>query len=275
MGSLPSLRVTPARAFENSDVDYAGPIMLRTTSVRGHRAYKGYICLFVCMVTKAVHIEVVSDLTSRGFLEAFKRFVARRGCCLNLHSDNGTNFVGAAKELEDLFDAEKSSMVKEISDSLASQGTTWHFIPSRAPKFGGLWESGIKSTKYHIKRVIGDSTLTYEEMATLLVQIESCLNSRPLTMLNNDPEEASPLTPSHVLIGEPLVTVPEINYTEYKMGSLKRWQYNQAMLQNFWRRWSNEYLTHLVQRYKWAHKVPEPKIGDLVLVKENDLPPTK
>lgn len=275
MGSLPSVRVTPARAFINSGVDYAGPIMLRTTKGRGHKAYKGYICLFICMVTKAIHIEVVSDLTSRGFLEAFKRFVARRGCCLNLYSDNGTNFVGAAKELKNLFDAEKSAMVQEIADSLASQGTTWHFIPPRAPNFGGLWESGIKSTKYHIKRVIGDSTLTYEEMATLLSQIEACLNSRPLTVLNNDSEEANPLTPGHFLIGESLVTIPETTFEECNINSLKRWQFTQAMLQNFWRRWSDEYLSHLMHRYKWAHKIPEAKVGDIVLVKEDDLPPTK
>ncbi|XP_073959790.1 uncharacterized protein [Choristoneura fumiferana] len=275
MGTLPAVRVTPARVFLNSGVDYAGPIMLRTSKGRGHKAYKGYICLFVCMVTKALHIEVVSDLTSRGFLESFKRFVARRGHCANLYSDNGSNFVGASKELKELFDAEKSSMIQEVADSLSVNGTNWHFIPPHAPNFGGLWESGVKSVKYHIKRVIGESTLTFEEMSTLLCQIEACLNSRPLSILNSDPKEAHPLTPAHFIVGEPLVTVPENNYESSNIGTLKRWQLTQVMLQHFWRRWSNEYLTQLMQRYKWALKIPEPEVGDIVLVKEDDLPPSK
>lgn len=275
MGSLPSVRVTPARAFSRSGVDYAGPISLRTSKGRGHHAYKGYICLFVCMATKALHIDVVSDLSSRSFLETFKRFVARRGHCYELYSDNGTNFVGASKELKDLFNLEKSSMVQEVAEILATQGTVWHFIPPRAPNFGGIWEAGIKSTKYHIKRVIGDSTLTYEEMATLLSQIEACLNSRPISVLPSEAGELNPLTPGHFLIGEPLVTIPENNYESSNISMLKRWQLTQRMFQNFWRRWSNEYLLQCLHRYKWSYKIPEPQIGDIVLVKEDDLPPAK
>lgn len=274
-GSLPSARITPARAFSKTGVDYAGPINLRTSKGRGHKSYKGNICLFVCMVTKAVHIEAVTDLSSRGFLEAFKRFVSRRGHCSELYSDNGTNFVGASKELKELFNLEKSALAQEIAESLATQGTAWHFIPPRAPNFGGLWEAGIKSTKFHIKRVIGDTTLTYEEMATLLSQIEACLNSRPISLLSNDPEDPNPLTPGHFLIGEPLVTIPEINYETSSISSLKRWQLTQRMLQTFWRRWSNEYLTHYLHRYKWALKSPEPQVGEVVLIKDDDLPPAR
>ncbi|XP_063545735.1 uncharacterized protein LOC134753726 [Cydia strobilella] len=275
MGALPPARVTPGRAFIRSGVDYAGPINLRTSKGRGHHSYKGYVCLFICMVTKAIHLEVVSELTSRGFLEAFKRFTSRRGRCLEIYSDNGTNFVGVAKELKDLFNAQKSAIIQEVAEGLALNGTTWHLIPPRSPNFGGLWEAGIKSTKYHIKRVIGESTLTFEEMATLLSQIEACLNSRPISVVPNDPNEPNPLTPGHFLIGEPLVTVPERNYECSNISTLKRWQLTQRMLQNFWRRWSNEYLTHYLQRYKWAHQVPEPNVGDVVLVKEDDLPPSK
>lgn len=275
MGSLPSARVTPARAFIRSGVDYAGPINLRTTKGRGHKSFKGYVCLFICMVTKAIHLEVVSDLTSRGFVEAFKRFIARRGRCLELYSDHGTNFVGASKELKDLFNNEKSTLIQEVAEGLALNGTSWHFIPPKSPNFGGLWEAGIKSTKYHIKRVIGDTTLTYEEMSTLLSQIEACLNSRPLSVMHDDPNEPTPLTPGHFLIGEPLITVPETNYENSNFSILRRWQLTQRMLQTFWRRWSNEYLNHYLHRYKWNKRIPEPKIGDIVLVKEDDMPPTK
>lgn len=275
MGQLPPARVTPNRPFYQSGVDYAGPIQIRTTKGRGYRAYKGYICLFVCMATRAVHLEAVTDLTSQGFLAAFKRFVSRRGHCADLYSDNGTNFVGAARELNRMEAQERSTLTKEIAESLATAGTTWHFIPPRAPHFGGLWESGVKSTKHHLRRVIGAETLTYEEISTLLYQIEACLNSRPLSQISINSQDPIPLTPGHFIIGEPLVLVPDDNYEASSISSLKRWQLTQKMLQSFWHRWSKEYLAQFLQRYKWANKTPEPDIGDLVLVKEDDLPPAK
>ncbi|KAJ0180229.1 hypothetical protein K1T71_003633 [Dendrolimus kikuchii] len=263
MGQLPSPRVTPSRPFSNSGVDFAGPINVRISKGRGQHAYKGYICLFVCMATKAIHIEVVSDLTTQGFLAAFKRFVSRRGYCSNLWSDNGTNFVGASRELDKLFYAEKSGLHKDLAETLATNGTTWHFIPPHSPNFGGLWEAGVKSVKFHLRRIIGDTTLTYEELATVLTQIEA------------DSDGFEVLTPGHFLVGEPLLTVPEQNYESQNITSLRRWQLTQRMMQNFWRRWSQEYLTTFLHRYKWASQSPEPNIGDLVLVKEEDLPPSR
>ncbi|KAJ0169553.1 hypothetical protein K1T71_014738 [Dendrolimus kikuchii] len=275
MGQLPSPRVTPSRPFSNSGVDFAGPINVRISKGRGQHAYKGYICLFVCMATKAIHIEVVSDLTTQGFLAAFKRFVSRRGYCSNLWSDNGTNFVGASRELDKLFYVEKSGLHKDLAETLATNGTTWHFIPPHSPNFGGLWEAGVKSVKFHLRRIIGDTTLTYEELATVLTQIEACLNSRPLSRIESDSDGFEVLTPGHFLVGEPLLTVPEQNYESQNITSLRRWQLTQRMMQNFWRRWSQEYLTTFLHRYKWASQSPEPNIGDLVLVKEEDLPPSR
>lgn len=275
MGQLPSCRVTPARPFFKSGVDFAGPINIRMSKGRGNKSYKGYICLFICMVTRAIHLEVISDLTSEGFIAGFKRFVSRRGHCSEIWSDNGTNFVGASKELRSLVANERSSVCLEIRSWLSDNSTTWHFIPPHAPNFGGLWEAGVKSTKFHLKRVIGDSTLTFEEMTTLLNQIEACLNSRPISQLPNNPNDPMPLTPGHFLIGEPLVTVPDRDYLDLNVGSLRRWQVTQRMLQDFWRRWSNEYLVHMLQRYKWTKRTPEPGIGDIVLVKEDNLPPAR
>ncbi|XP_048002429.1 uncharacterized protein LOC125238968 [Leguminivora glycinivorella] len=208
MGQLPSPRVNVTRPFLRSGVDYAGPINIRVSKGRGNKSYKGYICLFVCMATKAVHIEAVSELSTAGFLAAFKRFVARRGYCSDLYSDNGSNFVGAAKELQYLFNAEKSSLIPELADWMASNGTQWHFIPPYAPNFGGLWEAGIKSCKFHLKRVIGNATLTFEEISTVLSQIEACMNSRPLWRID-DNGESLPLTPGHFLVGESLVVAPD------------------------------------------------------------------
>ncbi|XP_038210263.1 uncharacterized protein LOC119831089 [Zerene cesonia] len=275
MGQLPSCRVTPARPFRNCGVDFAGPVNIRTAKGRGHHSYKGYICVFVCMVTKAIHLEAISDLSAQGFIAGFKRLVARRGSVANMWSDNGTNFVGAAKELRHLVAIEQSSAAVEIREWIGNQGTNWHFIPPHAPNFGGLWEAGVKSTKNHLRRVIGDSTLTYEEMSTVLAQIEACLNSRPLSLIPDNHNDPMPLTLGHFLVGEPLLSVPDRNYEDSNMTTLKRWQVTQRMVQCFWRRWSSEYLTHLLQRHKWTKQTPEPNVGDIVLVKEDGLPPAR
>ncbi|CAK1600436.1 unnamed protein product [Parnassius mnemosyne] len=183
MGQLPFSRVTPARPFLHSDVDFAGPINVRMSKGRDNKSYKGYISLFVCMATKAIHLELISDLTSDAFIAGFKRFVARRGHVSEIWSDNGTNFVGASKELLKLVTAEQSSVALEIREWLSNNSVSWHFIPAHAPNFGGLWEAGVKAMKFHLKRVIGVSTMTYEELTTVLTQIEACLNSRPLSIL--------------------------------------------------------------------------------------------
>lgn len=275
MGSLPSARVNASRPFFRSGVDYAGPISIRSTKGRGYRSTKGYICLFVCMATRAIHLEVVSDMTSQAFLAAFKRFIARRGHCGEMWSDNGTTFVGANKELKALLNHERFGIATDIADWLATNGTTWSFIPPHSPNFGGLWEAGVKSTKHHLKRVIGTSTLTFEELTTVLAQIEACLNSRPISTISTNPEDPCPLTPGHFLVGEPLLLVPEMNFENSNIGTLRRWQLTQRMVQDFWRRWSREYLVQFHQRNKWAHHTVEPNLGDVVLVMEDDLPPAR
>ncbi|XP_045459918.1 uncharacterized protein LOC123670468 [Melitaea cinxia] len=206
MGQLPEVRLKPSRPFSSAGVDYTGPINIRFSPGRGAKAYKGYICVFICMVTRAIHLEAVTDLTTNGFVAAFRRFTARRGHCSNIYSDNGTNFVGADKQLQNMFKSAKSSTPGELAELLTLERTTWHFIPPHAPNFGGLWEAGVRSMKVHLRRVIGDTTLTYEELTTVLTQVEACLNSRPLTILSDDPNDPLLLTPGHFLI-ESLQTV--------------------------------------------------------------------
>ncbi|XP_022836970.1 uncharacterized protein LOC111364355, partial [Spodoptera litura] len=110
MGQLPDVRVKADRAFKSSGVDYAGPINIRFSPGRGAKSYKGYICLFICMVTRAIHLEAVTDLTAKAFIAAFRRFTSRRGHCQDVYSDNGTNFVGADRQLRDMFNSAKSSI---------------------------------------------------------------------------------------------------------------------------------------------------------------------
>ena len=99
MGELPQARVRPSSPFERSGVDYAGPINVRLTKTRCNGTMKGYIAIFICMATRAVHIEVVENYTSEAFIAAFHRFTAHRGHCRELYSDQGTNFVGADVQL--------------------------------------------------------------------------------------------------------------------------------------------------------------------------------
>lgn len=185
MGSLPLSRVTPTRPFLHSGVDYAGPFQLRTWRGRAARTYKGYLVVFICFSTSAVHLELTTDYTTQGFLTAYRRFIGQRGRCSTLTSDCGTNFIGADNELRRLFRA-ASKEVADLSHLLAADGTTWKFHPPAAPHFGGKWEAAVKSTKFHLRHVIGDTVLTYEEFSTLLIQVEAVLNSRPLSALSDD-----------------------------------------------------------------------------------------
>lgn len=271
MGNLPATRLSAVRPFLNSGVDYAGPISIKLSHGRKPKLSKAYIALFICFATKAIHIELVGDLTTESFLGALKRFISRRGHVLNLYSDNGTNFVGASRELGKFI--QTKTFRDTVSDSLSNQKITWHFIPPRSPHFGGLWESGIKSVKSHIKKVLGLSILTYEEMYTFLTRVEACLNSRPLTPLSDDPNDLSVLTPGHFLIGAPLTGMEEPSYMDVTLNRLSRWQVIDKLHQGFWRRWSREYLPTLQQRIKWKTQSSDICIpGILVLVQEDNLP---
>ncbi|XP_071653530.1 uncharacterized protein [Temnothorax longispinosus] len=211
---------------------------------------QAFIAVFVCLCTKAVHLDVVSDYTTEAFLGAFRRFTARRGLCEKLYSDSGTNFLGADRVLRELFRA-SSTDARRLAHVAATEGIKWHFNPPVAPHFGGLWEAAVKSTKFHLRRVIGETKLTFEEMSTFLAQVEACLNSRLLQALFDDPDDMSALTPGHFLIGAPLLAVPEPFLTDTAESSLSRWQHLQKMRDHFWSRWSHEYINGMIARSKW------------------------
>lgn len=274
MGDLPSVRVTPMRAFYNSGVDFAGPFYIKEKA-RSRVPLKAYMCIFVCLVTKAVHIELAVDLSTEAFLNCLKRFFSRRGMCKNLYCDNGTNFVGAKNELVEvghiLID---NNFRNDVTEFLSNSSINWHFIPPHAPNFGGLWESAVKSAKYHLKRVVGEKRLTYEEMYTVLTQVESCLNSRPLSALSNDPRDLSPLTPGHFLIGDALTAYPQEDLRTIGMNRLNRYELIGQMLQHFWERWHQEYISQLQFRPKGkSSKTSTIKLGAMVLIKQDNAPP--
>ncbi|XP_070519743.1 uncharacterized protein [Cardiocondyla obscurior] len=273
MSDLPQARVTVNRPFLNTGVDYAGPLMVKTSKGRGQRAHKAFLAIFICFSTRAIHIELVSDYTTAAFLAALRRFISRRGICSTISSDRGTNFVGADKELRKFF--AESIKSKEFTQTIANQAIKWKFNPPSAPHFGGIWEAAVKATKHHIRWVIGEATLTFEEMYTLLTQIEACLNSRPLIPLSDDPEDLEALTPGHFLIGNALNAVPEPCLANVSDNRLSRWELVQKMRDHFWRRWSAEYLPTLNIRSKWRTTQPNLQVGMLCLIKGETTSPVQ
>lgn len=270
MGNLPASRVTEHRPFYNCGVDYCGPFYVKERKQRNRTRVKVYVSVFICLATKAVHLEVVSDMTTEAFVAALKRFISRRGICRNIHSDNGTNFVGANNELKDIREAIRDERVQKF---LTAKEITWHFTPALSPHFGGLWEAAVKSFKHHLKRVVGPELFTYEQFNTFVIEIEAILNSRPLTPLSSDPNDPAALTPGHFLIGNALTSLAEIDFSNTPANRLSTWQHIQKVKQHFWTRWHKEYINHLNVRRKWtrgSHQITE---GTIVVLKEDHLPP--
>lgn len=285
MGDLPSVRVNKANPFAFTGVDFAGPINIRKlpgrpptirsikdAAFKEPSQIKAWIVIFVCLTTKAVHIEIIKGLATEEFLAAFARFTGRRGRCKQLWSDNGTSFIGASKELQRVLREWQST---ETVAELAKTGTTWRFITPAAPHQGGIWEAGVKSVKHHLKRIVGRRILTGDQLYTVLVQIEGCLNSRPLCPITDDPTDLTPLTPAHFLIGRSIIQPPlSDEVTTSHDQRLTLWGLQQKMLQEFWKSWKDEYLTSLQPRHKWYRAQVNLKIGDMVIMLKENTPPS-
>ncbi|XP_055633267.1 uncharacterized protein LOC129773651 [Toxorhynchites rutilus septentrionalis] len=271
---LPTTRVTPTRPFAVCGIDYCGPVYIKSP-VRNRTPTKAYIAIFVCFATRAVHIELVSDMSTPAFMAALRRFVARRGKMKEIHSDNGTAFKGAANELHRLYAMLKSNQTerKQIHDWCAENEIIWRFIPPRAPHFGGLWEAAVKSAKHHLLREIGNVNVGYEDMCTLLAQIEMCLNSRPLVPIPTDPSDLEVLTPGHFLIGASFQAVPENNLCDIPDNRLTHFELAQKRFQRIWSRWAPEYLQQLQSRVTRSKPPVTIKPGAVVVIKDDNLPP--
>ena len=270
MADLPLERVIRAPPFSVTGVDFAGPVTLKKGHTRRPVFIKAYVAVFVCFKTRATHLEVVSDLTTSAFLACMKRFVSRRGIPVILQSDNGSNFKGARRKLEELYRfLQQQHSQSIVHQQLLEDRITWKMIPERAPHFGGLWEAAVKSMKHHLKRIVGSKALTFEEMMTVVCQIEACLNSRPILATTQHNEEGIfTLTSGHFLIGRAIKSYPEKDIPE-DISLLKRWNLGQAMVQHFWTRWSSEYLSSLQARTKWTKTQPNLEVGDVVVLRED------
>lgn len=269
MAPLPPERVNVERPFARTGVDFCGPIMIRS-GIRRVVSIKCYVAVFVCFVTRAIHLELVSGLTTEAFLASLMRFLSRRGLCSHIYSDNGTNFIGANKVLHSYFAPVKGQ--RTVEDSLSDLKIQWHFIPPSAPHFGGLWEAAVKSAKRHLLKVNSMGLLTYEEMHTLLCRIEAILNSRPISPMSDDPSDLTPLTPAHFLTGGSLTQPAEPDSIGIPLNRVKRWELVKLQSQTFWKRWSTEYLPQLHKRGKWLSK-KDTRVGSLAILREDNLPP--
>ncbi|XP_058828570.1 uncharacterized protein LOC131688381 [Topomyia yanbarensis] len=275
MADLPAERVTPAPPFLHVGVDYCGPFLF-TYANRRSSPKKCFVSIFVCLVTKAVHLELVQDLTTEAFLAALKRFVARRGHPTVIMCDNAKNFVGANRELDELrrlFEGQQFQHV--ITRDTAVERIEFKFIPARTPNFGGLWEAAVKSFKTALKKTVGPRTLQFDEFQTVITQVEAVLNSRPITPISNDPNDFEALTPGHFLVQRPLTAIAEPNLDSVPTNRLSSWQRAQHYVQMLWEKWTTLYLSDLHNRTKWTRQRDNIAVGTMVLLMDERLPPLR
>ncbi|XP_054719569.1 uncharacterized protein LOC129229310 isoform X2 [Uloborus diversus] len=274
MAELPKDRVNPSYPFFVTGIDFCGPFFIKFKNQRKGVLNKVYVVVYVCLSTKAIHLDFVTDMTTQAFIASLKRFFGRQGKCSKIITDNAKTFVGANVEIKRL---QKMVRIPDeiLSNYFLTEGIQWNFIPPRSPNFGGIWEAGVKSFKFHLKRVIGSQNLTLEEFITILSEIEGVLNSQPLIPMSSEMDNFEILTPGHFLIGRPITTLSEPQLIDVKENTLSKWQRITKFSQQIWKLWKRDYLTHLQQRNKWRFSKNDVKTGTLVLIREENLPSTK
>ncbi|XP_053685846.1 uncharacterized protein LOC128735386 [Sabethes cyaneus] len=265
MGPLPSVRLEPfVRPFSYVGVDLFGPYLVKI----GRGVAKRWVCLFTCLTIRAIHLEVVASLSTDACKKAIRRFIARRGSPQVIYSDNGTNFVGANRELQE----EMKRINEELGSTFTNAHTQWRFNPPAAPHMGGCWERMVRAVKAALAFVPVVRKLDDESFATALVEAESMVNSRPLTFVPLDTANRASLTPNDfLLLSSNGVREPEKFPTDSGMALRSSWNLVKHTLDNIWRRWVREYLPTITRRTKWFQDVAPIKVGDLVLVVDENV----
>ena len=265
MADLPSTRVSIGDPpFTHTGVDCFGPFYIK----QRRSQVKRYGILFTCMTVRAIHVEVAPDLSLSSFINALRRFIARRGPIRSLTCDNGTNFVGAANELRREIVAWNS---KVTSSYLLRHQIDWHFNPPNASHFGGVWERQIRTIRKVLLSVLGQQILTDDLLHTLLCEVEAIINGRPITTVTCDVNDLVPLSPAKLLtlregVKDNILVDSADNYAR------KRWKQVQYLANLFWVRWRDEYVKEMQVRQKWVKQTRDLKVDDVVLVVDNSLP---
>ena len=247
MADLPEDRLTPAPPFTYVGVDYFGPYVTK----EGRKERKRYGALFTCLVSRAVHIEVAHSLDTDSFLHALRRFIARRGQVREIRSDNGTNFVGARRELREAINEMDQ---KEVTEKLRQQNIDWKFNPPAASHMGGVWERQIRTARRILDTLLREhgSRLDDESLQTLMCEVESIINSRPLTVISSDVRDPYPLSPNQILTMKTgIVLPPPGKFQRNDVYMRRRWRRVQYLCNLFWSRWKREYLPTLQESAKW------------------------
>ena len=266
MAPLPKERLIPDLVpFTNTGVDYFGPLFTKV----GRSSAKRYGCLFTCMASRAVHIELAYSLDTDSFICALQRFMSRRGRPQQIRSDNGTNFRGADKELREVLGAWNQ---KKISDFLHQYDIEWVFNPPAASHMGRVWERLIRCVRHTLRAVLKEQIVTDEALMTVLAEVEKILNDRPLTPLSEDSSDLCPLTPNQILLLKGNPCLPLGLLTKSDSYPVRRWRQAQYLASVFWRRWVREYLPLLQIRQKWTRTRRNFARGDLVLVVTDNAP---
>jgi len=263
---LPSFRVASDFAFRKIGLDFAGPLYVKEIYNDSDDLHKCYICLFTCASTRNTHLELTPDMGTNALIRCLRRFISRRGSMEFVISDNFKTFLSDS-----------------LQQYLASERVTWTFILPKSPWWGGFYERLIRIVKEALKKTIGSSCLTYEELETVLCEIEMIINSRPLTYIYDNNDEDEPLTPSHLVIGRRLMSRDtEVNLDDNiddDNGSIitARYRYLRSLLDHYWARYSREYLHELREKHLLDAKREKSKnyvsldIGDMVLIKDDKL----
>ena len=252
MAQLPLDRIeAPEAAFTNVGLDGFGPFNVRIK----RSEVKRYGLIFVCLASRAIHLEVCNELTTSSFMNGLRCFIAHRGPLRLIRSDCGSNYLGAMKELDTFY----------VRSELQRKNIDWVLNPPAASNFGGCWEAMIRLVRKVLTHSINRQVLTDEISRTLFCEAEFVVNSRPLTTPSDDMRDATPLTPNQILTlkgSEPCIA----DFDESDSYSRKRWKQVQYLAQQFWQRWTKEYVSDLQRRQKWSHTSANLAEGDIVLV---------
>ena len=260
MANLPQERTkSNLPPFTNVGMDYFGPILVK----RGRSLVKRYGVIFTCLSCRAIHLEMACTLDTDSCIHAIRRFVCRRGQVQHIWSDNGTNLVGAQKELKQ---ALSSLNDKKIQGTLLKRGISWTFNPPGASHHGGVWERMIRSVRRVLNALTHQQPLTDEGLQTLFCEVEAILNNRPITTASSDPFDLEPLTPNHILLLNIQPVDPPGEFSSADLYTRRRWKQVQYLADLFWRRWTHEYLTLMQERQKWSKVRENLKKGDVVVI---------
>ena len=266
MASLPQDRVSPsAPPFSHVGVDCFGPFNVR----RGRSTAKRYGVLFTCLSIRAIHVEVAHSLDTDSFINALRRFVARRGQPVLIRSDNGGNFVKGEKELRE---AVRKWNQHKIHEFLLAKDIKWTFNPPAGSHHGGVWERCICTVRKVMAALLKEQTLDDEGLLTLTCEVEAIVNGRPITKVSDDPRDPEALTPNHLLLLRSGPALPPGLFTKIDSYSRRRWRQVQYLADVFWRRWKREYLPALQERKKWISTTQNFAVSDVVLVLDENLP---